>query len=805
MSAIFISFSTKDYSTAREVHDDLREAGYGAVFIAPHGEDGIVAGSPWEQVLYHRLRCCEAVVAICSANSLASKWCFAEIALTLAMRKQVFPIKLDDLPLPEILQQSQSVELRTNVADDPGWTDKDRWLPRLLAGLERAGIPKGRWERNRPPYPGLEAFDEHDAAVFFGRNRIASELEAALIERRSSPLAEGQGRWVLVTGQSGSGKSSLVRAGLMPRLRADPPKWLPLRVMRPADQPFEQLSLAFADIFQRLGGRCRRWEDIRESLQQGNLTPVSDDITSLRALVEQPEATLVVVIDQFEELLGVTQRGAGEFLTLLRGLSALPGQQVCVCATLRSDFLGAFESHQALRHLGQRHVAVEPLRQEDLRGVIEGPALLAGIEIEDQLVDRLVQETAADAATPFLAFALRELYETLGASARWTLQGYVDRVGSLREAVSTTAAEVLARELGDSKAELSRDVCAALLSLVSIDQDGRTVRRRSRWAELPESTHVLIEAFVSARLLVSGCDATSGSGKDPIDASARYVEVTHEALFLSWPVFIDLIARNSAFLEWRTLFQQSFRGWVEAPAEEEAFATAAMIRNASEYRDAGLFLPGDLETRYLGESIQYQRAEQGQLHESIFPEGLHVLLFEPGQRLHLKFKRRGQNYRHVVLVPFSGALLALALWSHLGTRAGNSWFVVAFLTFVFVYACYDQFRAIVPNPVLELDLFQRRANVRGGSPKGNLTRPREGDVLVAVGKNTDGFYARVLYAYEYEIVRSPPAATRDGALRGVFSFARTLNRAMGLHGVRVVEDSVLLEPDVVWKNPGRKQ
>jgi hypothetical protein len=799
MSAIFISYNTKDSATAREVHEGLLRSGYGAVFFAPHAEDGIVAGAPWEQVLYHRLRCCAALVAICSTNSAASKWCFAEIALALAMRKRVFPIKLDGADLPEILQRPQHVELNTGVAG----AEIDVWMPRLLTGLESAGIPTGRWERSRPPYPGFGAFDERDAPVFFGRERNIAELESALIECRASSLKEGQGRWLLVTGQSGSGKSSLLRAGVMPRLRADRTRWLALNVMRPGDQPFEQLALAFTEMFRELGD-TRQWQDLRDALREGNLTKVSDDITSLRARAEQPEGTIVLIIDQFEELLGAAQARAIQFVELLRRLSALPGRQVCVCTTLRSDFIGAFENHEALRQLGQRHVAVNPLREEDLRGVIEGPALMAGIEIEDQLVDRLVREVAADAATPFLAFALRDLYDTFNASTCWTLQAYRDRVGSLRDAVSATATRALAREHGDLSVELSLEAKAALLSLASIDQQDRVVRRKAPWSELPESTHSLIEAFIAARLLVSDRDSVSTAG-DTIDTPERYVEVAHEALMRSWPVFRDLIAQETAFLKWRSFFQQSLKRWVDAPSEQEALATGPMISAAAKYHRAGLFLVSALENEFLEESTRYQMIEQGRLDKTMFPPSLEVLLFEGGQRLHIKFKRRAQNYRHIFLVPLAGALFALAVWSHIGTRAGNSWFVVAFLAVAFAASCYDQFRAIARAPVLELDLFQRRVKVRGASPKESLHRPKEGDVLVATGTEKQGYYARVLYGYEYEIARAACAATEEEALLAVLPFARTLNRAMGLHEVRVVADVSLLEPNVMWKNPLGKQ
>src|SRR5262249_49923054 len=120
------------------------------------------------------------------------------------------------------------------------------------------------WDPKRPPYPGLLAFQEEDAAIFFGRgDEILNGLETLASLRRRG---RGAPRFVLFLGASGSGTSSLVRAGLIPRLKKRPSEWLTVAPFRPQDDPLAELALAFADKFEELG-HPRTWGDIHRELQ----------------------------------------------------------------------------------------------------------------------------------------------------------------------------------------------------------------------------------------------------------------------------------------------------------------------------------------------------------------------------------------------------------------------------------------------------------------------------------------------------------------------------------------------------------
>jgi hypothetical protein len=157
------------------------------------------------------------VVALVTSNWLKSKWCFVEMIQAREKGKPIFPVKLESCELPGILTGIQSIDLTV---------DKEIGYRRLAAGLKQQGLDPADvfiWNPERPSYPGFPAFEEADAAVFLGRSaEIFSARETEGLRRHSRDVP----RLVLVLGSSGSGKSSLVRAGLIPRLKKDEKNWL---------------------------------------------------------------------------------------------------------------------------------------------------------------------------------------------------------------------------------------------------------------------------------------------------------------------------------------------------------------------------------------------------------------------------------------------------------------------------------------------------------------------------------------------------------------------------------------------------
>jgi len=214
MSTLFISHSSRDNSAAAEMKDRLEEMGHNSVFLDLDPEVGLKAGVSWERTLYAKLRACRAVIALCSDNYLSSHWCFAEVALARMEGKDIFTLKINPFgektQLPSILREGQYLDFRS---------DKDAAYKKLETGFKAKGImPEERrnWSPGEAPYPGLRAFEERDAPIFFGRDTEARQGMEMLNRMRR----QGHPRMAMVLGTSGSGKSSLTRAAIVPSCAA---------------------------------------------------------------------------------------------------------------------------------------------------------------------------------------------------------------------------------------------------------------------------------------------------------------------------------------------------------------------------------------------------------------------------------------------------------------------------------------------------------------------------------------------------------------------------------------------------------
>ncbi|MDF0651364.1 MAG: SUMF1/EgtB/PvdO family nonheme iron enzyme [Nitrospira sp.] len=552
MSRIFLSHSSKDNEIAKQVKARLELWGHRSIFLDFDPADGIPAGRDWEKELYAKLRECRAVIVLCSQTSMASRWCFAEMTHAKALGKTVFPIKINDVQVDRLITSAQVIDATT------GW---DEAYQRLERGLVAAGLdPKDLfdWDHRRPPYPGLPAFQEQDAAIFFGRDKEIREGLALLNRLRQF----GGPRLTLMLGASGSGKSSLMRAGLLPRLKRDS-RWLVVEPFRPLKVPFDELATVLSERFSRTTheqtSTTTDLAHVRHQITwQEHETKKSVDaflamIKTLREISGSREATVLLMIDQCEELLTIGANEEGErFLAFLRAVLDREDSHLLVLATLRSDFLGSFQDHPAMRGLRFEPFTVPQMDVDEFMSVIEGPARIAGLELGSGLVQAMISDNKSADALPLLAFTLRELYEGFGQDKLLTLEEYRDKLGRLDGCLARAAEAVLsARPLSEENVS---DLRTAFLSMVRINDKDQYAKQPVPWNDLPASTHDVLERFVSARLLISG-----GDGK------GRTLEVAHEAIFRAWPRLVEWLQTNRSFLLW----QQRLRGAVKQYEEQK--------------------------------------------------------------------------------------------------------------------------------------------------------------------------------------------------------------------------------------------
>jgi hypothetical protein len=548
MSEIFISHSSKDNAAADSMRARLQEQGRRSVFLDFDPELGIPAGRNWEKELYTQLRGCRAVIVLCSEHSMTSQWCFAEIAYARALGKQLFPVKVAPCAITPLLADTQIIDLTA---------DQDKAYLRLWSGLRMAGLDSANvfdWDGQRRPFPGLESFEEKDAAVFFGREREVQQVIEALNHSRRLP----EPRLFVIRGASGTGKSSLVRAGVLPRLSRDTEQWVVLEPFRPADLggPFAGLARSLAKALEG-AGRPPDWRDIRDLLQKSAEAKDEEPLVELALDVRRNHQSVLITIDQAEELLARGHVNAAEsFLRLLCQVTSMPSGPFFVIVTLRSDFLPEFEDHSEIRGKAHKGIHVPQLGVENLARIIEGPAEIAGIELESGLAQAMVTEAGTSTALPILAFVLRQLWDRHGHTRRLTLRDYAELKG-LQGVIGRTAEAVYEEAVNTEDQEQS--LRKAFLSMVQIGEEGQFIRRPVKLAQLPPDAHETVERFVRSRLLV----------KNSVEGRETVVEVAHEAVLTSWPRLDTWIKEVRGELRLLRQMRLAAAEWEEKGGSEE--------------------------------------------------------------------------------------------------------------------------------------------------------------------------------------------------------------------------------------------
>ena len=544
MATVFVSHASTDGVLADEVCFWLQSEGH-VPFLDRDPHHGLAVGEPWEERLYRELRAADAMICLITRAYLASMWCHTEVGIAKAVGSLLLPVLAENV---QHAQDAQRVELDyplvpaaryqyVDYASDP--TRARAELGRRLRRLDAGG--GAGWPDDKSPFPGLAAFEHGWHRAFFGRHAEVRALTGRL--RAWGKVERGL---LVVVGPSGCGKSSLVRAGLSQALIKDR-EWEVLPTLRPGAEPIAALARALAATAHRLG---LGWTVafIRTELDRPDgLARLADEL--LVAGSGPARHWLLIILDQFEELL--TTASAVARTALARLLQEAVAGPVQLVATLGSAYLDRVLAEPALAGLLVTPFPLRPLARELLPQVIEGPARLAGIGVDAELVDRLVADTVTGEALPLLAFTLNQLAAGLSRGDALSAARY-DELGGVQGTLASQANAALvaaASMTGRTQAE----VLAGLLQLVTVDGQGRAVRRRVDRAGLAEPVRRELDAFVDHRLLT--VDA---------DESTVWVEVSHDAVLSSWAPLAQAIRDAAAGLRARQTVEQAAADWTQA-------------------------------------------------------------------------------------------------------------------------------------------------------------------------------------------------------------------------------------------------
>ena len=397
----------------------------------------------------------------------------------------------------------------------------------------------------RNPYKGLRAFAENDAEDFFGRESLTEHL----VERL------GETRFLAVVGPSGSGKSSVVRAGLVPRLREGAlpgsERWYVVE-MFPGAYPLEELEAAL------LRGADTAPAGLLEQLEQ-------DERGLLRAvkrLLADDESELLLVVDQLEEVFTLVEDEARrtQFLALLERAVADPHARLRIVVTLRADFYDRPLLYSGFAELLRDYVeALVPLKAEEFERAIAGPAERVGAKFEPGLLAELVTDVSDEpGALPLLQYALTELYERREGST--LTQAAYRAIGGVSGALAGRAEEIYGG-LGENAQEASRQLFLRLVTLGEGAEDTRRRVERTELASMEVDQRALEEAiqeFGAWRLLSFDRDPRSG---------APTIEVAHEALMREWGRFRRWIDSGREQVRLHRRLAVAAREWEEADRE----------------------------------------------------------------------------------------------------------------------------------------------------------------------------------------------------------------------------------------------
>jgi WD40 repeat protein len=536
----------------------LHANGFTETFLDFDKHAGIQPGAEWERTLYREIAGADAIILILTKNWFDSKWCFAEFTQARALGKAIFP--LIESPTGETFVSSDIQHLDLVK-------DREGGLERLAANLTNVVLnARGgfHWDGKRPPYPGLLAFDEADAAIYFGRDDDIRRV----IERFNARRAQGGAKLIAVLGASGSGKSSLLRAGVLPRLKHDKRNWIALPPFRPQLHPLEELAQAVADSL----GQSADWRHWRDAFAEDDLSHVLSDLArDLRAAHSANEAQILITIDQAEELFGAAEKTEAE--KFLRVINSFLDERLpfLVVMALRSDYLGQLQEAPGLTSPFEEF-SLKPMPLVRIRDVIEGPAKVAGLSVDDALVSAAMNDAATDDALPLLAFAFRELYDRFGQSGRLTVEAYkalgdeAERLSPLENAVRRKADEVIgaAKPTPEDLQALKE---AFVPAMVRVNAEGEYARRPARFDALPAKSRPLIERLAKARLLII-----------KQDRDATTVEVAHEALLRKWPLLRGWLDEEREFLIGKDQLEEDLRDWEKAPADQKTDALLSGLK-----------------------------------------------------------------------------------------------------------------------------------------------------------------------------------------------------------------------------------
>jgi energy-coupling factor transporter ATP-binding protein EcfA2 len=527
---VFVSYSRADERHAAEIDSVLRSKGMKTFF----DRRNLAAGLPWVRALEQAMGAAKAAIVLIGPRGLGNTQQYErDLALIRQTRDPGFPV------VPVILPQTTTdppfdflrVLTWIDFSQVARVSDAPDILEQLLTAIYGRKTTAEGARAAICPYRGLDAFREEDSAFFFGRGSAddpKSPIGELVRKVREHPF-------VIVVGRSGSGKSSLVYAGLLPALRRERDQLWNVLSVRPGPTPLRALAAVFNPRTENEGAAeyATKITNEADKLKTGDLGLLSYMIREQLDQAEGKPDRLLLYIDQWEELYAQAPpssdkgraaehaAGVNRFIDLL--LTASQTAPVAVVGTVRADFYDPLIGHQEIKSLlPTRQVLLGKMQRSELEQTILEPAKKVGLTFDPpSLVQRILDETGEDEGMlPLLQYALKETWARRQGN-RLTGDSYT-RSGGVQEAIRITAERTF-----NALSPVDQQAARRLFLLLVTPGEGKEDTRVRAVIPVDSAQRKIVEQFTGprTRLLVTGRDR----------ADRPTVEVAHEALIRTWP------------------------------------------------------------------------------------------------------------------------------------------------------------------------------------------------------------------------------------------------------------------------------
>ena len=613
---VFISYSSQDRGPVSEIARKLKEAGIDVWFDIWN----LKPGDDWMTGLQNGLRECTCC-AIFFGPSGIGPWHSQEIRASInrAARAldgdfRVIPVLLPggsmnaQQDVPDFLALRVWVEFHKGVDDEEAF-ESLKW------GISGQGGPPAAQFEGANPYRGLEAFDVSDARFFFGRDNL---IEQMFVRLQAMLDAASNRKLLVLVGNSGSGKSSLARAGLIGAIKAGrfsvpgSARW-PVAIFKPGVNPLENAAIELAALQGETSGSRVDARTLRDALAVGNQEL---NFFAKQLLRSYPSGSrLIMLVDQFEECFTSAEDSVSRekfFGNLVHAAQSTDGQ-VLTIVTLRADFYNECLHNAELGSVVSDCLfPVQPMTAAELQEAIERPAQVAGLTFEPGLVKLILSENLdSPSCLPLLQFTLSELWRI--SRPRITLEAY-NTIGRSGGALAGKAEEVYSRLSAQEQ-----EICHHLfIRLVRRTDRARYASHRVALSELItsragiEKVRPLLQKLTGegSRLLTvesetsRAATASQDGGRDQ-----DFVGLAHEVLIESWPRFRDWLREDSEFQLWHERLSVSLDQWRNVSRKNEALLRGKLLVDAGKWQRLNQSDLNAEENDFINRSQQYKKRQ----------------------------------------------------------------------------------------------------------------------------------------------------------------------------------------------------